>query len=127
MSEEEFEFSLAALEFVAIYGQRFLSLYHFDWRTGSWAFKKKALKQLLEKDNNSNVHISPLAIASRAGNHEHYSPTASDTEEAKQLKTIKKYSTYLEGAKYVASLLPKFPLQRRAPEDIDVNLVSFRV
>ncbi|KAB1210589.1 putative cysteine desulfurase [Morella rubra] len=127
MSEEEFEFILAALEFVSIYGQRFLSLYHFDWRTGSWAFKKKELKQLLEKDNNGNVHISPLAIASRAGNHEHYRPNASDDEEARQIKTIKKYTTYLEGAKYVASLLPKFPLQRRAPEDIDVNLVSFRV
>ncbi|KAB1214395.1 putative cysteine desulfurase [Morella rubra] len=51
MSEEEFEFILASLEFIAIYGQRFLSLYHFDWRTGSWTFKKKTLKQLLGKED----------------------------------------------------------------------------
>ncbi|KAB1210590.1 putative cysteine desulfurase [Morella rubra] len=127
MSEEEFEFTLAALEFIAIYGQRFLSLYHFDWRTGSWTFKKKALKLLLGKENNRNVHISSLAIASRAVNHEHYSPTASDDEEAKQIKTMKKYTTYLEAAKYTASLLPKFPPLRRLPEEIDANLVSFRV
>ncbi|KAB1210588.1 putative cysteine desulfurase [Morella rubra] len=127
MSEEEFEFTLAALEFIAIYGQRFLSLYHFDWRTGSWTFKKKALKLLLGKENNSNVHMSSLAIASRAVNHEHYGPTASDDEEAKQIKTMKKYTTYLEAAKYTASLLPKFPPLRRVPEEIDANLVSFRV
>ncbi|KAB1217400.1 putative cysteine desulfurase [Morella rubra] len=96
-------------------------------RRRSWTFKKKTLKQLLGKEDNINVHISPLAIASRAVNHEHYRPTASDDEEAKQIKTIQKYTAYLEAAKYIASLLPKFPPLRRLPEEIDSNLVSFRV
>ncbi|KAI3754423.1 hypothetical protein L1987_54206 [Smallanthus sonchifolius] len=39
MSDEEYEFILAAIEFVANYGQRFLPLYHFNWNTGSWTFK----------------------------------------------------------------------------------------
>ncbi|KAJ8769090.1 hypothetical protein K2173_000865 [Erythroxylum novogranatense] len=43
MSNEEFEFVLASVEFLATYGQRFLPLYRFNWKSGSWTFKKKAL------------------------------------------------------------------------------------
>ncbi|KAJ6737344.1 CYSTEINE DESULFURASE [Salix viminalis] len=46
MSSEEFEFILAAIEFIAIYGQRFLPLYHFNWKTGGWTFKKKGIQGL---------------------------------------------------------------------------------
>lgn len=124
MSEGEFEFILAALEFLAIYGQRFLALYQFNWKTGSWAFDKKALKGLLRKENDSNIHLLPVASALRAVNFEHYTSKESNDE---QLKDIKKYAAYLEAAKNVASLLPKFPPQLRVPKDVDVNLVHFKV
>ncbi|KAF8658082.1 hypothetical protein HU200_059547 [Digitaria exilis] len=41
---EEFKFILAAIEFIASYGHRFLSLYKFDWITGDWTFRKQAIK-----------------------------------------------------------------------------------
>lgn len=102
MSVEEFEFVLAALEFIATYGQRFLPLYQFNWRTGNWTFKKKALKDTL---------------AGKAPIH-----TTDDSDEV-----IKKYASYLETAKHIASLLPKFPPQREAPDDIEPGLLPFRV
>ncbi|XP_059461773.1 uncharacterized protein LOC132190737 [Corylus avellana] len=117
MSEEEFEFILAALEFLAIYGQRFLPLYYFNLRTGSWTFKKKALKELLiRKENNYNVHFLNL---------EDCNSKASDDDEQKN--KICKYRNYLETAKHIASLLPKFPSQPRRQEDMDTNLLQFRV
>ncbi|KAK2973665.1 hypothetical protein RJ640_009930 [Escallonia rubra] len=41
MSNEEFEFILAALEFIAIYGERFLTLYHMNWKTGAGPLKER--------------------------------------------------------------------------------------
>ncbi|XP_057487698.1 uncharacterized protein LOC130773772 [Actinidia eriantha] len=105
MSHEEFEFTLAALEFLAIYGQRFLPLYHLNWKTGSWSFKRKVLIETLQsKDQNRN----------------YYGYANSDG-------LINKYASYLEAAKRIAGLLPKFPRQRRVPEDIDLKLLPFRV
>lgn len=37
-SEEETDFVLDAVDFVARYGERFLSLYRFDWKTGNWHY-----------------------------------------------------------------------------------------
>ncbi|XP_059431499.1 uncharacterized protein LOC132165007 [Corylus avellana] len=107
MSEEEFEFILDALEFLAIYGQRFIPLYHYNFETGAWTFKKKALQELLNKENIL----------------EDYNSKACGDEKRK----MSKYRGYLEAAKYIASLLPKFPSQRRLPEQIDPNLFHFRI
>ncbi|KAF3966379.1 hypothetical protein ACB098_02G112900 [Castanea mollissima] len=126
MSHEEFEFVLAAMEFLAIYGQRFLPLYHFNFRTGSWSFRKKVAEELLSKENNCTVQILPVNSAMHAVKKGHYNSKAYDNVRAKQIETINKFTAYLEAAKYIASLLPKFPSQRRLPEDIDINL-HFRV
>ncbi|KAF3793201.1 hypothetical protein EJ110_NYTH10136 [Nymphaea thermarum] len=48
ISHEEFEFMLAAIEFIAIYGQRFLPLYRFNWKTGDWTFGKSAINSILK-------------------------------------------------------------------------------
>ncbi|KAI3451524.1 hypothetical protein Pfo_008189 [Paulownia fortunei] len=118
MSEEEFEFILTAIEFVAIYGQRFLRWYHFSWRTGAWTFKKNALK-----DNYNRVlNGSSLASMIRALNLEPNENQASMKEDV-----LCRYTNYLETAKRIASLLPKFPPQRKIPEEIDIDLVPFRV
>ncbi|GAQ81234.1 Aminotransferase class-V domain containing protein [Klebsormidium nitens] len=39
ITQAEFEFILAAIEFVAEYGVRFLPLYDFDWKSGNWSYK----------------------------------------------------------------------------------------
>uniref|UniRef100_A0A2N9F5K1 Aminotransferase class V domain-containing protein n=1 Tax=Fagus sylvatica TaxID=28930 RepID=A0A2N9F5K1_FAGSY len=126
MSQEEFEFILAAMEFVAIYGQRFLPLYRFNLQTGRWSFRKEAVKKLLRKENNCKVHVLPVANAMHAVNFEHDDSEECDNVGVKQIETINKFIAYLEEAKYIATLLPKFPSQRRLPEDIDVHL-HFRI
>ncbi|KAJ6740999.1 CYSTEINE DESULFURASE [Salix purpurea] len=55
MANEEFEFILTAIEFLAIYGQRFLPLYHFNWKTGSWTFKKGGFKDLVVEKTSDNI------------------------------------------------------------------------
>ncbi|OAY33284.1 uncharacterized protein LOC110629500 isoform X1 [Manihot esculenta] len=107
MSNEEFEFILAALEFIAIYGQRFLALYNFNFKSGSWSLKKKAFKNL--------VGGKPKSIDM---------PFAGSNEGE---IIINKHKSYLETAKRIANLLPKFPSQRKLPENLDHDFLYFRV
>ncbi|XP_057496930.1 uncharacterized protein LOC130781663 [Actinidia eriantha] len=128
MCTEEFEFILAALEFIAIYGQRFLPLYHLNWKTGAWTFKKRALeKTILTKEHSCNFCISLMADVMQSLNHFYHESRVHNDADGKNIGAIDKYASYLETAKRIASLLPKFPRQRRIPEDIDLNLVPFRV
>lgn len=109
MSNDEFEFILTALEFIAIYGQRFLPLYHFNLRSGSWTFKRRSLQDLRDKGMNIGHDQSK------------------DGNNAEKHDKFVKFSDYLETAERIANLLPKFPPQRRLPEDIDINFLHFRV
>ncbi|CAN4081098.1 unnamed protein product [Withania somnifera] len=130
MSKEEFEFILAALEFISIYGQRFLPLYHFNWKSGAWTFKKKALKEALMsgRDHNCNFCGSPMTKKLNLGGNNCLDNTKEGlcTNNNKE-GLICKYVKYLETAKRIASLLPKFPHPRQIPEELDTNLVFFRV
>ncbi|KAL6345977.1 hypothetical protein AAG906_025257 [Vitis piasezkii] len=126
MSIEEFEFILAALEFIATYGQRFLPLYNFNWKTGNWTFKKKALKDALAgKENNGNFGGLSLARGMQASIISNQSEAPHNNADEND-EIINKYTSYLETAKRIASLLEKFPPHRRVPEDIDLNLCTFR-
>ncbi|XP_010245842.1 PREDICTED: uncharacterized protein LOC104589278 [Nelumbo nucifera] len=109
MSIEEFEFILAAMEFLSIYGQRFLPLYHFNWKTGNWTFKKRAFveKQIGEVHE---LDFSKLLLAYKKAN-----------------GVVDKYASYLETARNIANSLPQFPPPRKVPKDIDLSLVHFRV
>ena len=131
MSHEEFEFILAAVEFLAIYGQRFLPLYNFNLRSGSWSLKKKAVEELLSKENKCNAHVLPVASAMHADtvnlNHHNSEKCENVNVMTKQTGSVNKFAAYLETAKYIASLLPKFPPQRRLPNDTDINLLHFRL
>ncbi|XP_059639590.1 uncharacterized protein LOC132281961 [Cornus florida] len=128
MSIEEFEFILAALEFIAIYGQRFLPLYHFNWKTGAWTFKKKAFKETLQNlENNCNIWCSSLMAIMQNINSNSDESKEHINVKAKDDGVIRNYASYLETAKHMATLLPKFPSKRRVPEDIDLNLLTFRV
>ncbi|KAM7274777.1 hypothetical protein ACFE04_016643 [Oxalis oulophora] len=122
MSNEEFEFIIAAVEFIATYGQRFLALYHMDFKTGSWSFKKSAFKELTQ--NRHNIDITSLTNDMKEINitphwHKHKKNEGEDL--------IKKYSSYLETANYIAKLLPRFPSYQKFHEDLDYNLIYYRV
>ncbi|KAF8405843.1 hypothetical protein HHK36_007920 [Tetracentron sinense] len=119
MANEEFEFILAALEFIAIYGQRFLQMYHFNWKTGNWSSKKGTFKEnLVGMEQTLGFSDLSLASAKQEINLDKGSRNCND---------VSKYLSYLEIAKRIANSLPKFPPQRKVPKDIDLNLLQFRV
>ncbi|GAB4848741.1 hypothetical protein Ancab_003468 [Ancistrocladus abbreviatus] len=128
MSKEEVNFILEAVEFIADYGQRFLPLYHFNWKTGSWSFKKKAFREVpaAGKENKGNFHNYLALQSSMQGlNLKCYEP-----KECKKDATVKgkdmnyyKYASYLEIAMYIATLFPKSSNhQMKIPEDLEIEL-----
>ncbi|XP_043722036.1 probable cysteine desulfurase [Telopea speciosissima] len=134
MSTEEFEFILAALEFIATYGQRFLPLYKFNWKTGNWTFKSSAfMENLLGEDYTIDL-ISILSLSEAKPGMQNKNSNSTGSRDGgssygdkKTIEVISKYASYLETAKYVASFLPKFPPQRKVPKEIDPSLAHFRV
>ncbi|XP_059664335.1 uncharacterized protein LOC132310126 [Cornus florida] len=124
MSVEEFEFILAALEFIAMYGQRFLVLYDFNWKTGNWTITKKALKEI-QAIKQCRQEFNNLLInrAFQTANFEENNAIADNTT----IEMIHKYVSYLETAKKVAHSLPKFPPPRKVPKEINLDLVHFRI
>ncbi|GAB4848746.1 hypothetical protein Ancab_003473 [Ancistrocladus abbreviatus] len=128
MSKEEVNFVLEAVELIADYGQRFLPFYHFDWKTGSWSFKKKAFREVpaVGKENKGNFHNYLALQSSMQGlNLKCYEP-----KECKKDATVKgkdtncyKYASYLEIAMYIATLFPKSSNhQVKIPEDLEIKL-----
>ncbi|KAJ4963626.1 hypothetical protein NE237_023565 [Protea cynaroides] len=134
MSKEEFEFILSALEFIATYGQQFLPLYSFNWKTGNWVFKSRGFMEKILGEHNYTLKSRDFSVneakpgmkvvsdGSRDGDGDDYV----DHEESSN-GGISRYTSYLQTANYWASLLPKFPPQRRVPKDLDPSLVHFRV
>lgn len=49
MSEEDFEYILKAIEFIAVYGQRFIPLYSFNLINGSWRLKTEKFEALTKE------------------------------------------------------------------------------
>ncbi|KAI3825032.1 hypothetical protein L1987_06507 [Smallanthus sonchifolius] len=116
MSDEEYEFILAAIEFVAVYGQRFLPLYHLNWNTGSWTFKTNALKKTFLKEKDCKLCASFCSTT--------HVPKANTQQKVLDYKTI--YAFYLEVAKHIGNMLPEFPFQSTLPMDIDSSYVFFQ-
>ncbi|KAM1201005.1 hypothetical protein FF1_017335 [Malus domestica] len=112
MSNDELEFILAALEFLATYGQRFLPLYNFSLISGSWTCDQKALQDLIGKTN-FNFDVVSL-------------PTHGDNA-TQGMSSKDRNNKLLATATSIANCLPKFPPQRRLLEDIDINMLYFRV
>ncbi|RVW86854.1 putative cysteine desulfurase [Vitis vinifera] len=95
-------------------------------KTGNWTFKKKALKDALAgKENNGNFGGLSLARGMQASIMSNQSEAPHNNADEND-EIINKYTSYLETAKRIASLLEKFPPHRRVPEDIDLNLCTFR-
>jgi hypothetical protein len=122
MSDQEFEFILAAIEFVATYGQRFLSLYDFNWTTGGWTFKKNTIEEILLQEKECNLWISLCINAPKALQAKRIKSTTHNCQ-----STDGAYAFYLELANHIGSLLPKFPSQRDVPNGIESDQVFYRV
>ncbi|CAL5097984.1 unnamed protein product [Urochloa decumbens] len=114
LSKEEFKFILAAIEFIASYGHRFLSLYKFDWITGDWTFRKQAIKYQIMKEE--------LALPTALGE----SKIADKME--KKHGANHKFESYLESAKKIALSLPDMSqLAVNIPAGVDPDLVLFHI
>ncbi|KAG9455299.1 hypothetical protein H6P81_008203 [Aristolochia fimbriata] len=129
MSIAEFEFILAAIEFIGIYGQRFLPLYHFNWKTGDWTPRK--LGALIKKipgdvDKLTTAFGRLMKLQQQKGSDQEAKTTNHNVNDT-AAGTERKYATYLETALILAKSLPKFPPSRPVPEDVDPSLILFRI
>ncbi|KAG9137579.1 hypothetical protein Leryth_019768 [Lithospermum erythrorhizon] len=119
MSNEEFEFILEAVQFISIYGQRFLPLYHFNWNSGEWTFNKKMA--------NGNM-LPTKRIIDNLPTSDSSSVSINSSHKASRNETLRfEYIKYLETAKLLADCLPEFSPPRYIPKEIDPDLVYFRV
>ncbi|RZC75889.1 hypothetical protein C5167_000050 [Papaver somniferum] len=131
MSKEEFNFILSALEFISKYGDRFLPLYSFNWKTGQWTFRRKSINadvvwdnqklvQLMDKLFNQPKNMTTIDPNDNGSNGGEYKAN-------NDVEVIQSFKLYLETAKDIADSLSKFTHQRKIPNDIDPNLVYFAI
>ncbi|OEL13838.1 hypothetical protein BAE44_0025143 [Dichanthelium oligosanthes] len=123
LSKEEFKFILAAIEFIASYGHRFLPLYKFDWITGDWTFRKQAIKyQIMKEELDLATGIDDLLA-------ENARSKIADKPEKKHGVNQKKFESYLESAKKIALSLPDISHQVvvSVPKGVDRDLVLFHI
>ncbi|KAG0494451.1 hypothetical protein HPP92_005445 [Vanilla planifolia] len=105
LTKEEFAFILDAIEFIASYGHRFLSLYHLDWMTGDWTINRRALgHHLLRKE--SLVWLKDVHRKKKS----HYW-----------------FGSYMKDAQRIARSLPEHPQPVCIPDGVDPNLVLFKI
>ena len=100
ISEDEFEFLLTALEFIADYGERFVQLYDFDWHSGAWK------------------HTLDTAPKGLFANLE---PELIQTES----QETPNYAKYLEFAHELAATL-EIKASRPIPKEVNSELVFFK-
>lgn len=108
---EEFRFILAAIDFVAAHGHRFLPLYNFDWATGNWTFRRRAVKHHLMMED--LLHDLGTSNTKTKRN-----KTAGDSN---------KFESYLEFATKVTLSLPETCDEQQVPDGIDPDIILFRV
>lgn len=130
MSREEFDFILSALEFVSIYGARFLPLYSFNWNTGQWTFRRKSIYGNVVWDNPKFVQLADkTTLFDRTNSVIEANSNGKGGEyranNEKGVEVIQSFKMYLESAKDIAKSLAKVSHQRNIPNDIDPNLVYF--
>ncbi|KAE9602777.1 hypothetical protein Lal_00049855 [Lupinus albus] len=102
MSEEDFEYILSAIEFLSVYGQRFIPLYSFNLRNGSWKMKAEEF-EALTKQNNLKKEVN------------------NDVQEGRD------YNINMATCVAIASKLPMFPSKGKFKGNVDPNTLHFRV
>ncbi|RRT55787.1 hypothetical protein B296_00048221 [Ensete ventricosum] len=127
MSKEESAYVLAAIEFLAAYAHRFLPLYHFDWVTGDWTFRKRgASKYHRLKEELEDLSGCLFGDAATGAKKERTSCPKPGREGSGSTK-MKRFESYLEGARRIALSLPERAGSGSAPEEIDPDLITFRI
>ncbi|KAJ0450149.1 putative cysteine desulfurase [Helianthus annuus] len=126
MSNEEYEYILAAIEFVAVYGQRFLPLYHLNWNTGSWTFKTNTFQKSFLKEKDCKLCASFCSTTVSQAINKLPNIQQQQMIDCKTME-FDKYTFYLEVAKHIGDILAEFPPHRRLPKDIDPNSVFFHM
>lgn len=122
MMEEEFDFILQALEFMAMYGQRFVPLYNYNWKTAEWSVNTTKLVEtlLVAKQKNHNFsHLMKVVSVIKV--------QSVKVQKQKDRLICSQFESYMETARHIASLVPKFPPERKIPEGFDPSLLMFRV
>ncbi|KAJ7517949.1 hypothetical protein O6H91_21G047700 [Diphasiastrum complanatum] len=120
ISNEEFEFILSAIEFIADYGQRFLALYNFDWKTGNWTIRDFS-------NSVKTVYSTDTQIKQYVRKHLRTNAMHNNRISKANLPVSKNYETYLEVAKRIADGLPEFPEDRAVPDYVNLRLFNFKV
>lgn len=150
MSDDEADFILSAVEFVAAHGQRFLPCYDLDWSTGDWTCKP-TLKDLIIPQPRSRPgwrHRSGLlprwprrgrdrdrdeggddgALAFLQDSFEEAPGAGASLAEVAAMSPAEKYGYYLEVAHTIAGFLPEFPSESHDPPKlIDPFIIDFRL
>jgi hypothetical protein len=117
LPREEFQFILAAIDFVAAHGHRFLPLYDFDWTTGNWTFRHRVIKHHLMMGELMHDHGTCSTEVSCSGKDDEPRADVSD-----------KFDRYLQFATKVALSLPDTCGEQQViPQGIDPDIVLFRV
>uniref|UniRef100_A0A0D9XXL7 Aminotransferase class V domain-containing protein n=1 Tax=Leersia perrieri TaxID=77586 RepID=A0A0D9XXL7_9ORYZ len=114
VSKEEFKFILDAIEFIAVYGYRFLSLYKFDWKSSNWTFSKQVAEELSV--------VTDVLLG------EDVPFKAEDKSDNKPEPDHTKFETYLENANRIAHSLPNNNQQAVSiPEGVDPDIIIFHI
>ncbi|KAJ7565537.1 hypothetical protein O6H91_02G064600 [Diphasiastrum complanatum] len=97
-SNDESEYILSAIEFIAEHGHQFLTLYDFDWKTGNWKNKQKIVgsKGMSSIENEDHAPSSMKKKMNDGGNY---------TSRARRTRA---YSKYMESAKQISKGLPPY-------------------
>lgn len=97
----ELEFLLAAIEFVAEHGERFVPLYSFDWQTGAWSHPADRQQPV------PDLFALPRVPAA--------DPATRDRD----------YAAYLERARELVGSLEPLEVTRPLPREVPADLVYF--
>ncbi|KAG0529555.1 hypothetical protein BDA96_05G108600 [Sorghum bicolor] len=139
LSRDEFRFVLAAIDFVAAHGHRFLPLYSFDWATGNWAFRRRTFKhhvmreELLRDHRGRRTAATTTADSDDGDDDEQYYPkkktAGADQQQAAACRTTDKFQSYLETATKIALSLPDtyHEIVASVPKGLDPSIILFRV
>ncbi|KAG6546147.1 hypothetical protein Mapa_012181 [Marchantia paleacea] len=123
---EEFEFLVAAIEFIADYGQRFLQFYDFDWKTGNWTFREEYRELIQEAERYVFSKEKPHWWSGSDAPPSCFARGPLSTQAMTGKFTLSLLS-YLQLAECIAESLPDQPPIREIPEGLDSNLLTFRV
>lgn len=126
LSRDEFRFVLAAIDFVAKHGHRFLPLYSFDWATGNWAFRRRTFKHHVMREELLRERDTSTDDSDDDDDQQHFTKKKTAAAEYQQQD---KFQSYLDTATKIALSLPDTyrELVASVPNGLDPDIILFRV